>query len=84
VAWMPLGVFVMAVNPFCAEQLGYAVNKLVGQPVLNVFYGPDREAVERHVAICLKQIGQSTSWEFHQVRKNGSMLGFAKPLERSF
>ncbi len=27
---------VMAVNPFGAEQLGYTVNELAGQPVLSV------------------------------------------------
>lgn len=55
VARMPLVPPVMTANPFGAEQLGYTVNELVGQPVLNVFYQPDREAVQRHVAICLKQ-----------------------------
>jgi formate hydrogenlyase transcriptional activator len=65
---------VMAVNPFGAEQLGYTVNELVGQPVLSVFYEPDREAVQRHVAICLKQLGQSMSWELRQVRKDGLVI----------
>ena len=65
---------VKAVNPFGADQLGYSVRELVGQPVLNVFYGPDREAVQKNFAQCLKQLGQSFSWELRKVRKDGSML----------
>jgi PAS domain S-box-containing protein len=65
---------VMAVNPFGAEQLGYTVNELVGQPVRSVFYEPDREAAQKRVAICLKQVGQSMSWELRKVRKDGSIL----------
>jgi PAS domain S-box-containing protein len=65
---------VMAVNPFGAEQLGYNVDELVGQSVLTVFYGPDREAVQRNFALCLKQPGNSLSWELRKVRKDGSML----------
>src|SRR3989442_12022406 len=63
---------VMAVNPFGAEQLGYNVDELVGQPVLGVLYESDREAIQRNVAQCLKQIGQSMSWEIRKVRKGGS------------
>jgi len=50
---------VVAVNPFGAEQLGHNVNELVGQPVLGVFYGSDREAVQRNVAACLEQLGSA-------------------------
>jgi PAS domain S-box-containing protein len=65
---------VMAVNPFGAEQLGYSVDELIGQPVLKVFYQLDREAAQSRVAKCLKQLGQSMSWELRKVRKDGSML----------
>jgi len=65
---------VMAVNPFGAEQLGYNVDELVGQPVLGVLYESDREAIQRNVAQCLKQIGQSMSWELRKVRKGGSVI----------
>src|ERR1700736_5007472 len=47
---------VTAVNPFGAEQLGYTVKELVGQPVLNVFLPSDREAARRCVAVCLEQL----------------------------
>jgi PAS domain S-box-containing protein len=65
---------VLLVNPFGAEQLGYQVDELVGQPVLSVFYQPDREPVQRNVAICLEQLSRSKSWEARKVRKDGTML----------
>jgi PAS domain S-box-containing protein len=65
---------VMAVNPFGAEQLGYTVDELVGQPVLSVFYESDRDEAQRNVALCLNQLGQSMGWELRKVRKDGSML----------
>jgi formate hydrogenlyase transcriptional activator len=65
---------VLAVNPYGAEQLGYAVEELVSRPVLQVFYGSDREAAQRHVVQCMSQPGQSLSWELRKVRKDGSML----------
>jgi PAS domain S-box-containing protein len=65
---------VMAVNPFGAEQLGYTVDELVGRPVLEVFYEPDREQVKGNVALCLKHLGQSMSWELRKVRKDGSVI----------
>jgi PAS domain S-box-containing protein len=65
---------VLSVNPFGAEQLGYTVNELVGQSVLNVFHEADREAAQRHVANCLELRGQTMSWEVRKVRKDGTML----------
>jgi PAS domain S-box-containing protein len=76
---------IMAVNPFGAEQLGYGVDELLGQPVLKVFYGADREAVKTNLAVCLEQLGRGTSWEFRSVRKNGTVLrvrGSAKAVAR--
>jgi PAS domain S-box-containing protein len=65
---------VMEVNPFGAGQLGYTVNELAGQPVLNVSYELDREQVQENVALCLEHLGQSKSWELRKVRKDGSVL----------
>ncbi|MDX6710227.1 MAG: hypothetical protein QOH96_1243 [Blastocatellia bacterium] len=65
---------VLAVNPFGADQLGYTVKELVGQPVLDVFYEFDREAVQRNVVLCLEQLGKSMSWELRKVRKDGTIL----------
>jgi PAS domain S-box-containing protein len=65
---------ILAVNPFGAEQLGYKIDELVGQPALNIFYEPDRKAVQRNIALCMKQVGWSMSWELRKVRKDGSVL----------
>jgi PAS domain S-box-containing protein len=65
---------VLSVNPFGAEQLGYTVAELVGQPVLNVFLDDDKAAAREHVERCLAHLGQSLSWELRKVRKDGSML----------
>jgi PAS domain S-box-containing protein len=58
---------IVAVNSFGAEQLGYTVNELVGQPVLMVFSEVDRDAAQRSLSVCLKQLGKSMSWEFRKV-----------------
>jgi PAS domain S-box-containing protein len=76
---------VMAVNPFGAEQLGYGVDELVGQPVLSVFYGADRGAVQANLTTCLQELGRGKSWEFRSVRKDGTVLrvrGSAKAVAR--
>lgn len=65
---------VLAVNPFGAEQLGYAVDELLGQSVLKVFHEPDLPEARKHLAHCLGVPGRSLSWELRNVRKDGSLL----------
>jgi two-component system cell cycle sensor histidine kinase/response regulator CckA len=65
---------VLSVNPFGADQLGYAVEELIGQSVLNVFYPDDREAVQQQLTTCLEHPGKVQYWELRKVRQNGSML----------
>jgi PAS domain S-box-containing protein len=65
---------VLSVNSFGAEQLGYAMKELVGQPVLNVFHPDDREAVRVQFARCLQSPMEVAHWEFRKVRKDGSVL----------
>ena len=65
---------ILSVNPFGAEQLGYAVDELTGCPVLKVFYEADQEAVQRNAAACLEQPGRAMSWELRKIRKDGSIL----------
>jgi PAS domain S-box-containing protein len=77
---------VKSVNPYGAEQLGYSVNELVGQPVLNVFYEPDRPVVQKTFANCLEQLGKSMNWEFRKVRKDGTVIWVretARAVERA-
>jgi PAS domain S-box-containing protein len=64
---------ILAVNPFGAEQLGRTVDELVNQSVLQLFLDEDREAAQSNLAQCLQRLGQSMSWEFRKVRKNGEV-----------
>jgi PAS domain S-box-containing protein len=65
---------VLSVNSFGAEQLGYTVEELLGQPVLKVFHPDDREAVREQFARCLQSPMEVAHWEFRKVRKDGSVL----------
>ncbi len=65
---------IVNVNAFGAEQLGYREDELIGQPVLNLFYGPDKEAVGNHAAACFQQPGRTMRWEARKIRKDGTML----------
>ena len=65
---------IVSVNAFGAEQLGYTVSELVGEPVLNVFYEPDRQAIQRHADACFKQPGGMMRWEARKIRKDGALL----------
>jgi PAS domain S-box-containing protein len=65
---------IASVNGYGAEQLGYTVSELVGQPVLNVFYEPDRRSVQGHANTCFEQPGRTMKWEARKIRKDGTML----------
>ena len=65
---------ILSVNPFGAEQLGYNVSELVGQPVLSVFYEPDRAAIQAHANNCFRQLGTTMRWEARKIRKDGTLL----------
>jgi PAS domain S-box-containing protein len=65
---------VLSVNRFGAEQLGYAVEELVGKPVLAVFHEEDRAAVQDQLALLLGQPGQARHWQFRKVRKDGVVI----------
>jgi PAS domain S-box-containing protein len=65
---------IVSVNLFGAEQLGYSVTELVDEPVMNVFYESDREAVQKHAKECFDQPGRMMRWEARKIRKDGTML----------
>jgi PAS domain S-box-containing protein len=67
------GVIISA-NGYGAEQLGYTVNELVGRPVLDLFYEPDRPSIQEHTNACFEQSGQVMRWEARKIRKDGTML----------
>jgi PAS domain S-box-containing protein len=65
---------ILSVNPFGAQQLGYAIEELIGRPVLDLFHEADRAGVQHNVIACLDHVGRAMSWEFRKVRKDGSVL----------
>src|SRR3982074_3430111 len=65
---------VLSANSFGAAQLGYLVSELLGQSVLQVFFEEDRDLVQKNVAVCLENIGQTHSWEIRKIRKDRSSL----------
>ena len=65
---------IVSVNPVGAEQLGYGMNELIGQPVLNVFYEHDRAFVQSHAKACFERLGRMVRWEARKIRKDGTML----------
>ncbi len=65
---------IVTVNAFGAEKLGYGMGELLGRPVMDVFYEPDREAVQKHAQECFHQPGHMMRWEARNIRKDGAML----------
>jgi PAS domain S-box-containing protein len=76
---------VLSVNPYGAEQLGYSVPELLGQPVFSVFYPDDRSAVKEQLAASLEKPGEVLVWEFRKVKKDGTVIWvreFARAVKR--
>jgi len=65
---------VLSVNRSGAQQLGYAVEELVGCPVLDIFHEEDKEGVSRYLNMCLQDLERPSSWEARKVRKDGSVM----------
>jgi PAS domain S-box-containing protein len=73
---------VLSVNRFGAEQLGYAVEDLVGRSILKFFHPDDANTFSRQVESCLQNIGQLARWELRKVRRDGSVF-WVKELARA-
>ncbi|HSC35570.1 MAG TPA: PAS domain S-box protein, partial [Thermodesulfobacteriota bacterium] len=65
---------VRTVNSIGAEHLGYSVEELIGQPVLNVFHPEDRKSVLAQMKKCLNNPNKVHTWEIRKVRKDGSLI----------
>lgn len=65
---------VLSVNQFGAQQLGYTVNELVGQSVLNVFLNTDKSLVQEQMKQCLQDPDNLGRWQARKTRKDGSLL----------
>ncbi|HSW18948.1 MAG TPA: PAS domain S-box protein [Ramlibacter sp.] len=64
---------IQSVNPVGAEQLGWRVSELIGQPVLNVFYEADRAFVQGNAELAFRQPGRLMRWMARKVRKDGTV-----------
>ncbi len=65
---------VQSVNPYGAEQLGYEVADLVGQPVIGVFHPDDRDAVRKQLQECVDNPGKAFTWELRKVRRDERVI----------
>ncbi len=65
---------ILSVNPFGAEQLGYAPEELTGHPVEILIHEADRDNALRNKTECLERLGQTMSWELRKLRKDGSAI----------
>jgi PAS domain S-box-containing protein len=65
---------VLAVNRFGAEYLGYAVDDLLGRPVLEVVAESDRDRVRNDLVACVEMPGQVCRWNLRKVRKDGTVI----------
>ncbi|MEJ8815757.1 PAS domain S-box protein [Variovorax ureilyticus] len=65
---------ILSVNPVGAEQLGWRVSQLVGQPVLDVFHEADRAFVQANAEQAFRQPGRVMRWSARKVRKDGTVL----------
>ncbi|WP_455378912.1 PAS domain S-box protein [Petrachloros mirabilis] len=65
---------VLSVNQTAAEQLGYEMAELVGQPVWKCFYQDDIPTAQAHALACLADPGAIRQWELRNVRKDGTLL----------
>ncbi|MBT2323649.1 PAS domain S-box protein [Variovorax paradoxus] len=65
---------ILSVNPVGAEQLGWRVSQLIGQPVLNVFYEADRAFVQGNADQAFRHPGRVMRWQARKVRKDGTVL----------
>lgn len=65
---------VVSVNPYGAAFLGYSVEELVGQPVLQVIHEEDRTAFQSQLEACVDAPDTIGHWELRKVRKDGGVL----------
>jgi PAS domain S-box-containing protein len=68
------GGVIQSVNSVGAEQLGWRVSQLIGQPVLNVFHEADREFVQGNADEAFRHPGRVMRWRARKVRKDGTLL----------
>jgi PAS domain S-box-containing protein len=65
---------ILSVNLFGAQQLGYSVRELVGQPVIGIFLEDDKPLIQEHFNVCLQNPMKIFNWELRKQKKDGSVL----------
>jgi PAS domain S-box-containing protein len=65
---------ILSVNPVGAEQLGWRVGQLIGQPVLDVFHEADRAFVQGNADQAFQHPGRVMRWKARKIRKDGTVL----------
>jgi len=65
---------ILSVNQFGAQQLGYSVEGLIGQPVIGIFLEDDQPLVQEHFNDCLRNPMKLFNWELRKQKKDGKVL----------
>ncbi|MBN1348925.1 PAS domain S-box protein [candidate division KSB1 bacterium] len=65
---------VLSVNPFGAEQLGYASDELVGESVLKLVHPEDRNLQKHYLIECAANSGQLCHWEFRKIKRDSTVM----------
>ena len=65
---------ILSVNNFGAEQLGYSVDELVGEPVSMLFHREDQDTAMEYLENCLIKPDEIHRWEVRKVKKSGGVI----------
>ncbi|NIP30916.1 MAG: PAS domain S-box protein [Candidatus Dadabacteria bacterium] len=68
------GLNVISVNKLVANQLGYEISELIGQPVLNVYHPDDKENVKAQLVKCIEKPYETRNLEFRMIKKSGEII----------
>ena len=65
---------ILSVNQYGAEQMGHAVDELVGNSILGIFHKDDSYEALDNLQRCFEDPERVHRWELRKIRKNGTML----------
>ena len=64
---------VLSVNQYGADQLGFTVDQLVGNPVVNIFYKDDVQTAWENLHQCFVEPDVVHHWELRKVHEDGTI-----------
>ena len=64
----------LSVNPITASNLGYSVDELEGESILQLFHEEDRTAVADQLRKCLENPYHVYTWQFRKINKGGDLV----------